>query len=207
MTLSFSDAENYLIEKDPLLGAIITDNGPIQHERRGHYFEALSRAIIGQQISVKAAAKIFERFSVHTALLPERVLAIDDECQKVIGLSGQKMRYLQDLALHFVNDSAVFNHLKSLDDDSAIIELTRVKGIGVWTAQMFLMFTLSRDDIFAPDDRGLQLAVQRLYALPTVPTRSELVSYSEQWRPYRSTASYHLWRSLDNEPTGQKARS
>lgn len=94
----------------------------------------------------------------------------------------------------------VFNHLDTLSDDEVITELTKIKGIGVWTAQMFLMFTLVRPDIFAPDDRGLQLAVQRLYALPDVPPRSELEQIATKWAPYRTIASWHLWHSLNNSP-------
>jgi len=115
-------------------------------------------------------------------------------------LSGQKYKYIHDLAEHFVRDSMVFDHLDTLSDDDVIAELTKVKGIGVWTAQMFLMFTLVRPDVFAPDDRGLQLAIQKLYALPDVPPRSELETIAEAWAPYRTVASWHLWHSLDNEP-------
>ena len=93
----------------------------------------------------------------------------------------------------------MFNHLDSLGDDEVIAELTRVKGIGVWTAQMLLIFTLHRPDVFAPDDRGLQLAVEKLYERAF--TRAELETFAERWSPYRSTACLHLWRSLDNEPT------
>src|SRR5690606_33672396 len=118
---------------------------------------------ISQQISVKAAASIFERFVESTGLLPERALDITAEQIKFIGLSVQKARYLSDLALHFANNSQVFNHLEELDDEAVISELTKVKGIGAWTAQMFLMFTLQRPDVFAPGDRGLQLAIENIY--------------------------------------------
>ncbi|HEU0266487.1 MAG TPA: hypothetical protein VFQ70_02575, partial [Candidatus Saccharimonadaceae bacterium] len=92
-------------------------------------------------------------------------------------------------------------HLGTLSDDEVITELTRVKGIGIWTAQMFLIFTLHRPDIFAPDDRGLQVAIQTIYDLPQVPKRSELETFAEKWTPYRSTACLHLWRSLHNTPS------
>jgi DNA-3-methyladenine glycosylase II len=193
-------AEAHLSTIDPVIGKIIQANGTIQHSQRSDYFAALCESIVSQQISVKAAAKIFERFTDATQLRPEHVVALSDEDIKMVGLSGQKARYLHDLAEHFVRDSAVFNHLDTLSNDEVITELTRVKGIGVWTAQMFLMFALVRLDVFAPDDRGIQLAVQKLYSLPTVPARSELELIATKWAPYQTVACWHLWRSLDNEP-------
>lgn len=195
---TFTDAEIALREIDPLLGELIDRHRHIATGLNRDYFEALSSSIIGQQISVKAAAKIFERFQEVTNLRPEKTAHLSDDEIKTIGLSGQKSRYLRDLAEHFVKDSAVFNHLDSLPDDEVISELTKVKGIGVWTAQMFLIFTLHRPDVFAPDDRGLQLAAEKLYDRTF--TRSELDQLAEQWSPYRSTACLHLWRSLDNTP-------
>jgi DNA-3-methyladenine glycosylase II len=191
-----TDAEIALRKTDPLLGELIDRHGYIALESKSGYFEALSSAIIGQQISVKAAAKIFERFQEVTDLQPQTTAHLSDDEIKTIGLSGQKSRYLRDLAEHYVKDSAVFNHLDSLPDDEVTLELTKVKGIGVWTAQMFLIFTLHRPDVFAPDDRGLQLAAEKLYDRTF--TRSELEQLAERW--YRSTACLHLWRSLDNEP-------
>lgn len=199
--MSLTHSEQELTNLDPILGIYITSHETIPIRPERHYFEALSRSIIGQQISVKAATKIFGRFRDATDLKPEKVLDLSDEDIKVIGLSGQKSRYIRDLALHFVEDSAVFNHLSSLSDDEVITELTRVKGIGIWTAQMFLIFTLHRPDVFAPDDRGLQLAIQKIYDLPSVLGRAELEVFAERWAPYRSTACLHLWRSLDNEPS------
>lgn len=128
----------------------------------------------------------------------EATVALSDDQARLIGLSGRKLSYLKDLAEHFVNDSAVFNHLDGLSDDDVISELTQVKGIGVWTAQMFLIFTLHRPDVFAPDDRGLQLAIEKHYGIPA--SRNRLAQLAESWAPYRSTASLHLWKSLDNTP-------
>lgn len=196
--MTLTKAEAMLADTDPLLGTIITANGAIPLAPPRDYFEALSSAIIGQQISVKAAAKIFERFQEVTKLDPHVVSRLSEEDVKTIGLSGQKVRYLTDLAEHFVRDSAVFHHLNTLSDDEVIIELTKVKGIGVWTAQMFLIFTLHRPDVFAPDDRGLQIAVEQLYERTF--TRAELDEHAAQWAPFRSTACIHLWKSLDNTP-------
>lgn len=189
-----------LARLDPDMGRLIEQQGSITRPPRHDYFASLAHSIISQQISVKAAAKIFERFQTATDMQPDRVAILSEEDAKTIGLSGQKFRYLHDLAEHFAQNSAVFNHLESLNDDEVITELTKVKGIGVWTAQMFLMFTLVRPDVFAPDDRGLQLAVQKLYHLPEVPPRSELEVIAGKWSPYRTVASWHLWHSLNNEP-------
>lgn len=196
--MTLTPHETALAALDPLLGEMIAAHGTIPLQPAREYFEALSSAIIGQQISVKAAAKIFERFREATRLDPLAVSLLKEEQVKAIGLSGQKFRYIHDLATHFVEDSAVFNHLDSLSDDEIIAELTRVKGIGIWTAQMFLIFTLHRPDVVAPDDRGLQLAVEKVY--DRVFTRSELETFAERWSPYRSTACLHLWRSLNNTP-------
>ena len=198
--MNFSNAEKSLITKDPILASYIENHGHIDWRPERSYFEALSSSIISQQISVKAAAKIFGRFREITSLDPEYATNLTEDEIKTIGLSGQKSRYIHDLAMHFVEDSAVFNHLESLHDDEVIVELTRIKGIGVWTAQMFLIFTLHRPDIFAPDDRGLQLAIQNIYDLPSIPSRTELENFAEKWAPYRSTACLHLWRSLNNAP-------
>lgn len=198
--MSFSDAEKVLIDQDPILGTLIRSQHTITLRPERDYFEALASSIVSQQISVKAAASIFARFKGNTDLKPEQVALLDDEQTKAIGLSAQKTKYLKDLANHFVQDSAVFNHLDGLSDDEVIAELTRVKGIGVWTAQMFLIFTLHRPDVFAPDDRGLQLAIQKLYKFSKLPGRAELEEFATRWTPYRSTACLHLWRSLDNEP-------
>lgn len=193
-----TDAEIYLSEHDRILGDMIEKNGTIRLGPRASYYSALARSIISQQISVKAAAKIFERFSEATGMSAEATVALSDDQARLIGLSGRKLSYLKDLAEHFVNDSAVFNHLDGLSDDDVISKLTQVKGIGVWTAQMFLIFTLHRPDVFAPDDRGLQLAIEKHYGIPA--SRNRLAQLAESWAPYRSTASLHLWKSLDNTP-------
>jgi DNA-3-methyladenine glycosylase II len=193
-------AENTLKKSDPVLGALIARNGSIIREPRSDYFASLTRAIVGQQLSVKAASSIFGRFEERTALNPQKVTELAEEDIKAIGLSRPKARYIQDLARNFVDNSAIYNHLESLSDDDVVTELTAVKGIGVWTAQMFLMFTLIRPDVFAPDDAGLQKAIKQAYGLDAVPGRAELEQFAERWKPYRTVASWHLWHSLDNAP-------
>lgn len=198
--MTIAEAEEKLALLDPKIGQLIAQHGTLQYAPRRDYFAALSRSIVGQQISVKAAAKIYERFEQATQLRPELTVSLTDEQIKAIGLSLQKARYIHDLAMHFVGDSAVFNHLGALPDDQVVDELTKVKGVGVWTAQMFLMFTLVRLDVFAPDDVGLQQAIKRLYGLSDVPKRTELIAFAEKWAPYRTVACWHLWHMLDNAP-------
>lgn len=198
--MDWSHEETELMNCDAQLAAIIRRNGPQDRYEGGAYFPSLVRSIIGQQVSVKAAAKILERFAAMTSMQPERVATLTEENAKAIGLSARKYAYLRDLAGHFVRDAQVFDHLEGLDDDAVIGELTKIKGIGVWTAQMFLMFTLGRPDIFAQDDRGLQLAVMKLYGLPDTPPREELIAIASKWSPYRTVASWHLWAMLDTTP-------
>lgn len=193
-------AETTLIEADPLLGALIKTQRLAPTELRGGYFASLARSIIGQQVSVAAARAIALRFSDQTAMEPARVAALTDDETRAIGLSKQKAGYIRDLAQHFVTNPAVYNHLETISDDEVIAELTAVKGIGIWTAQMFLMFTLGRPDVFAPDDAGLQRAMLQLYKWDALPPKKELAHVAEKWRPYRTVASLHLWHSLDNAP-------
>ena len=197
---SIKQAEALLARQDPLFGKLIQSQTLKPRAKRNDYFESLCRSIIGQQVSVKAAAAIFERFKTATNLQPQKVLNLSEEQIKIIGLSKQKTNYITDLARHFVNDPNVYNHLESQTDKQVISELTNVKGIGEWTAQMFLMFTLGRSDIFAPDDAGLQRAMQKLYGWETVPPKKELNKTAQKWIPYRTIACLHLWQSLDNTP-------
>jgi DNA-3-methyladenine glycosylase II len=193
-------AEAALAARDPVLGRLIASQKLKPRIRRTDYFEALSRSIIGQQVSVAAAHAIFGWFQETTGLEPLRVTLLDEAAVKQIGLSRQKAGYVRDLAQHFVHDPAVYNHLENQPDEVIIRELTAVKGIGVWTAQMFMMFTLGRPDIFAPDDVGLQRGMAKLYGWTELPKRRELEAWAERWKPYRTVASLHLWQSLDNVP-------
>lgn len=194
------EAEVYLTQADPVLGRLIATQTLDSRPLRDDYFTSLCRSIISQQVSVAAANAIFARFQTATNLKPALAAALDEDMVKTIGLSRQKAGYLKDLAQHFVDDPAVYNHLDKQSDDQVVQELTDVKGIGVWTAQMFLMFTLARPDVFAPDDVGLQHAILKLYNLETLPPKKQLAIFAEKWQPYRSVASLHLWHSLDNNP-------
>ena len=200
MKRRLSTPEAYLVSADPLLGKLITSQTIPRLESRGDYFSSLARSIIGQQVSVAAARTIAGRFEEQTSHDPAKAADLSEEAIRSIGLSRQKASYIRDLAQHFVNDPAVYNHLDTLSDEAVIAELIAVKGVGVWTAQMFLMFTLERPDVFAPDDAGLQRAMMRLYGWDALPPKRELVETAEKWRPYRTTACLHLWYSLNNTP-------
>ena len=199
MDKKFRAAEAELQKNDPRRGDVIKLNGHIYHEPRTDYFFALCRNIVSQQISTAAASKIFDRLEKATSLQPKKVAAITDKQIKEIGLSGQKAGYIRDLAHHFINEPKVYNHLEKLSDDEVIAKLVAVKGIGAWTAQMFLMFTLIRLDVFAPDDIGIQRAMKQLYGWKSV-SKEKMVKVAEKWRPYRTVACWHLWASLQNTP-------
>jgi DNA-3-methyladenine glycosylase II len=200
LTAQIAAAESALIKLDPRLGTLIAAQAPLNRLREGTYFGNLTRSIVAQQISVAASHAILARLDAATGLDPARVLATSPDDLRALGLSCSKAGYIHDLAAHFVEQPAVFDHLDALPDADVIAELTRVKGICVWTAQMFLMFTLGRLDVFAPDDVGLQRAITRLYNLPAVPPRAELEQIAGRWRPYRTVAAWHLWESLRNTP-------
>lgn len=192
--------ETMLIKLDPKLGQLVRLQAPLNRVRPGSYFGNLVRSIVSQQISVAASASILGRIQDATALDPARVYGLELDELRALGLSRGKAGYIHDLAEHFTQQPTIFDHLDQLPDDQVIAELTAVKGIGVWTAQMFLMFTLGRLDVFAPDDVGLQRAIKQLYGLETVPPRAKLEQIAEKWRPYRTVAAWHLWASLDNTP-------
>jgi DNA-3-methyladenine glycosylase II len=198
------EAERALAEQSPELGKLILKQGHLVREPRPNYFYSLARSIVGQQVSVAAAAAIFGRLNDETGLEPKRILALDNETLRAVGLSRQKISYIRDLAAKFADNPQVYMNLGQLTDEAVMGELTAVRGIGVWTAQMFLMFTLVRLDVFAPDDIGLQRAMKVLYGWEQIPPRKELEAVALKWRPYRTVASWHLWKSLDNEPVGEE---
>ena len=185
---------------DAKLGQLIGLQKPIVHKPRANYFFSLCRSIVGQQVSVAAAATIFGRLEAATGIEPKKVTKLTEKQIKSIGLSRQKAGYIKDLAQHFVDNPEVYNHLGQLSDEEVIADLTAVKGIGVWTAQMFLMFTLVRLDVFAPDDIGLQRAMKQLYGWKSTPGKEKLEKTAAKWRPYRTVACWHLWQSLHNTP-------
>jgi DNA-3-methyladenine glycosylase II len=200
----------HLRRADPVLARLIDDYcGPLPEEpdsrgRPDDEYGALVRGITGQQLSVKAAAAIWARFLERyggRTPTPEQILADDpEELRVAAGFSHAKVRYLRSLAERIVSGELDLERLPSLPDGEVIRELTAVKGIGEWTAHMFLMFTLHRPDVLPTGDLGVRNAVMRAYGLDTPPAPEAMRELAEPWRPYRTRASLYLWRSLRNEP-------
>ena len=199
----------HLHRSDPVLAALIDAGGPLpaKPDRRGRPddpYGVLLRAITGQQLSVKAAASIWgrvvDRFGGTPT--PEQILADDpDELRVACGFSRAKVAYLRSLAEHVISGELELHRLPDMPDGEVIRELTAIKGIGEWTAHMFLMFTLDRPDVLPTGDLGVRNAAMRAYGLDRPPAPKELETLAEPWRPYRTRACLYLWRSLDNEPT------
>ncbi len=162
------------------------------------------RAIVGQQLSVKAAAAIYGRLTARfcgRAPTPQEILNDDpEELRAAAGLSRAKVGFLRSLAEHVLSGELELERLDELPDEKVIEELTAVKGIGTWSAHMFLMFHLERPDVLPVGDLGIRKAVQRAYGLQELPLPAQIEEIAEPWRPYRSLASRYLWRSLNNEP-------
>lgn len=193
-------AEKELSKIDLEIGTLISKQGHVIHHPRTNYFASLCRSILGQQVSVASALATFNKLEIATNLNPLKISKLDDTQARALGLSRQKSGYIRDLAMHFVELPTIYNHLESQTDEQIIKELTAIKGIGVWTAQMFLMFTLTRLDVFAPDDIGIQRGMKELYEWESIPDRDALIEHAERWRPYRTIACWHLWESLHNNP-------
>ncbi len=201
--------EQHLRAADPILGAIVDAVGPdgLGDARAGRpddHYGALVRAIVGQQLSTKAARTIYlrltERYGGRTPT-PAELIADDlDALRSAAGLSRAKASYLRSLAEHVVSGELELERLDEIPDGEVAAELVAVKGLGQWTADMFLMFHLQRPDVLPVGDLGIRRAVERAYRLPGLPASAELVEIAEPWRPHRTLACRYLWRSLDNEP-------
>jgi DNA-3-methyladenine glycosylase II len=200
-----TQAAKYLSDADPVLKPIINKSGLPTITPQTHYYSRLITSIISQQLSVKAAAAIQKRF---TELFnsetpdPEAILKADPELLKATGLSRPKISYIRDLAEHIIAGELDFSNFTNLSNKEIITELTRVKGIGEWTAHMFLMFCMGRLDILAYGDLGVRNGVQALYTLESVPSPEEVQQIAKQnhWHPYESAACWYIWRSLENKP-------
>ncbi len=196
-----ADAVVHLRQADPVMARIIDEVGPLAITRRPERFAALVRAIIFQQLAGRAAQTILDRFVAAVGRgrfpTPDQVLAATDETMRSAGLSRGKMAYLRDLAEHVRDGKLNFHRFPKMDDDEVIADLTRVKGIGRWTAEMFLMFNLNRPDVLAVDDLGLRNGATRAYGKKASVSAKELREMGESWRPYRTAASWYLWQSLN----------
>jgi DNA-3-methyladenine glycosylase II len=194
-------ARMHLSKADPVLARIIAEVGPLGIQPRRERFQALARAIIFQQLAGAAANAIYGRF---VALFPgvdfpspEQVLAKNDAELRAVGLSEKKALYIKDLAAHIRDGKLDFHRFHKMTDEEIIEHLVMVKGIGRWTAEMFLMFNLGRPDVMPAGDLGVQNAIKRHYRMRQRPNRKRLLKHAERWRPYRTAAAWYLWRSLD----------
>jgi DNA-3-methyladenine glycosylase II len=199
----YARARRLLMRRDPILAATIKRIGPcgMASRQRADHLSALVGAIVSQQLSIKAAATIYGRFA---ALFPgsvipgpEAIAAIDDATLRGVGLSGQKIGYLRDLCARLADGRLVLSELDELDDEAVIERLTAVKGFGRWTAEMFLMFRLHRPDVLPAGDLGIVNAIHRLYKLRKRPDAKRIMKLGEVWKPYRSVASWYLWKTLE----------
>jgi DNA-3-methyladenine glycosylase II len=194
---------------DPALAGVIEAVGRLPSSYEGRpgpedHYGALVRSITGQQLSVLAARAIYSRLTDRFGgrpPTPAEILAEDpEELRAAAGLSRAKVSYLRSLAEHVVSGELELERLDDLDDEEVIAELVAVKGLGLWTAQMFLMFHLERPDVLPTGDLGIRRAMQRTYGLDELPAPEEMERIAEPWRPYRTLACRYLWRSLHNEP-------
>ena len=180
---------------------LVEDHGKLTLTESKDYFSDLASMIIGQQLSGKAAATIWKRVSALAGdnLSADKILSISDDALRQAGASSNKVKYIKNLAQAVIDKSLNLENMLNHDDEEIIRQLTAIKGVGRWTAEMFLIFSLARPDVFSLGDGGLNSAVNRLYGNGAVLEKDEILNIAEKWKPYRSIASLYLWRSLDNK--------
>lgn len=207
--LTFSEslrkAEKHLARRDAVLRQFIKRHGSCRLQKHTRYFETLVNSIVSQQLSTKAADTIFQRFRALYAPArfpkPDQIVSTPDETLRSVGLSSQKLSYIKDLAAKVEAKQVHLRRISTMSDDKIIAELTQVKGIGVWTVHMFLIFSLGRLNVLPVGDLGIRMAIQRSYGFSELPKPAEIEAIAEQnkWQPYCSVASWYLWRSLENK--------
>jgi DNA-3-methyladenine glycosylase II len=192
-------AMNHLKKSDPVLRAIIERVGPCRMEFGPAEFCSLAEAIVYQQLNGKAAVTIWKRFAALAGepVTPEGILKLSDAQLRAVGLSKQKSAYLKDLAAKTAAGLLDFSTLPDLPDEDVIEHLTQVKGIGVWTAHMFLIFSLRRPNVLPTGDYGVQVALKKHYKKRKLPKPKDMEKIARAWEPYRSIACWYMWRSLD----------
>jgi len=191
----------HLKANDPVLAAIIERIGTLTPAYREPTFESLARAIVYQQLSGKVARVIYGRMESAAGgnVTPDAILALSEEQMRACGLSRQKLSYIRDLAGKTLSGEVKFEVLPAMSDEEVIEHLTRVKGIGIWSAQMFLMFALRRPNVMPVGDLGIRSAIQKAYRKRKLPNPKEILKLARNWRPYCTLACYYLWRSLEIE--------
>jgi DNA-3-methyladenine glycosylase II len=217
-------AITHLKKCDPVLAAIIARVGPFRLDRRPATFEAMCRAIVFQQLAGAAARTIYQRLqnaceqatggqdterSLYGGFIitPESVLVLTEEQMRACGLSRQKLSYIRDLAQKTISREVDFAALPAMSDEKVIEHLTRVKGVGVWSAQMFLIFALGRLDVMPTVDLGINMAIVKAYGKRKIPKPKQILKFAEKWKPYRSMACWYLWRSVDKPALNGKAKT
>ena len=201
----WDEACKHLARRDRVMKKLIPRFGEARLQSRGDAFTTLARSIVGQQISVKAAQSVWERFATlvdapATKLVPAEVLALGVDAMRGAGLSARKGEYLRDLAQHFNGNTVHVRRWQQMDDEAIIDELVAIRGIGRWTAEMFLIFHLMRPNVLPIDDLGLIKGISVNYFSGEPVTRAEAREVGDAWAPYRSVATWYIWRSLDPLP-------
>lgn len=197
----WDDACRHLTRKDRVLKKLIPQHAGASLESHGDAFITLARSIVGQQISVKAAQSVWDRFAkLNRRITPNTVLKLKVDDMRAAGLSARKVEYLVDLALHFANKQVHVKEWVDMDDEAIIAELMAIRGIGRWTAEMFLMFHLMRPNVLPLDDIGLQKGISMRYFSGEPVSRSDIREVAAAWDPFCSVATWYIWRSLDPVP-------
>jgi DNA-3-methyladenine glycosylase II len=197
----WDEACRHLMKRDRVMKRLIPQFGEARLESRGDAFVTLARSIVGQQISVKAAQTVWDRFAkLSRRLTPSQVLKLKVDDMREAGLSARKVEYLVDLALHFEQGEVSVKAWSQMPDEEIIAELVAIRGIGRWTAEMFLIFHLMRPNVLPLDDVGLINGISRNYFSGEAVSRSEAREVAQAWAPYCSVATWYIWRSLDPEP-------
>ena len=197
----WQDACKHLMKKDRVMKRLIPSFGKACLQSRGDAFMTLARSVVGQQISVKAAQTVWDRFAkLPEQVTPAQVLRLKIDDMRSAGLSARKVEYLVDLALHFDNGAVHVDAWTGMDDEAIIDELVAIRGIGRWTAEMFLIFHLMRPNVLPLDDVGLINGISKCYFSGDVVSRSDAREVALAWAPYRTVATWYIWRSLDPAP-------
>ncbi|MFM6985493.1 MAG: DNA-3-methyladenine glycosylase family protein [Hydrogenophaga sp.] len=197
----WQEACGHLMQRDRVMKRLIPQHPDVGLQSRGDAFVTLARSIVGQQISVKAAQSVWDRFvQLPRRLTPAAVLKLKVDDMRAAGLSARKVEYLVDLALHFANGQVKVDRWAGMEDDAIIAELVAIRGIGRWTADMFLIFHLMRPNVLPLDDIGLQNGISRAYFSGEPVSRSEIREVAASWSPFCSVATWYIWRSLDPQP-------
>jgi DNA-3-methyladenine glycosylase II len=195
------EACRHLMKRDRVMKKLVPQYPGTSLQSRGDAFITLARSIVGQQISVKAAQSVWDRFEkLPRKMVPSQVLKLKVDDMRAAGLSARKVEYLVDLALHFANNQVHIAEWAEMDDEAIITELVAIRGIGRWTAEMFLIFHLMRPNVLPLDDIGLQNGISRAYFSGEPVSRSEIREVAASWAPFCSVATWYIWRSLDPLP-------